>query len=160
MNKKSNHKGSCFCGAVQFTLSGEPEVMAYCHCNSCRQWSAAPVSAFTLWQPESLRITKGLDNIAAFDKNPGTNDKIVYSNRKWCKTCGGHIYSDHPGMKLIDVPSAIISDFVFKPAFHVHYQETVHAMQDGLPKFKDLPAAAGGSGETLGNPEDIVKLTG
>ena len=149
MNEKINHKGSCFCGNVEFTLSGEPEVMAYCHCNSCRQWSAGPVSAFTLWRPDAIHIIKGVDNVKAFDKNPATSDETVYSNRKWCKTCGGHIYSDHPTMGLIDVPSAVISNFVFKPAFHVHYQETVHPMKDELPKFKDLPAEAGGTGEML-----------
>ena len=149
MNEKSKHKGSCFCGDVEFSLSGEPEAMAYCHCNSCRHWSAGPVSAFTLWKPETINITKGENNIAGFDKNPGSNDESIKSIRKWCKTCGGHIYTEHPAMGLIDVPSAVIENFTFKPAFHVHYQETVQAMKDGLPKFKDLPAEAGGSGETL-----------
>jgi len=149
MNEETNHQGSCFCGSVQFTLSGEPEAMAYCHCNSCRHWSAGPVSAFTLWKPDTIQITKGSDNIAAFNKNPGTDDETVVSNRRWCKTCGGHIYTEHPTMGLIDVPSAVISNFVFKPGFHVHYQETVHSMKDGLPKFKALPTEAGGSGEKL-----------
>lgn len=149
MNEKDKYEGSCFCGSVQFTLRGEPEAMAYCHCNSCRHWSAGPVSAFTLWKPDSIQITRGADNIAAFDKNPGTTDETVISNRKWCKTCGGHIFTDHPTMGLIDVPSAIIAKFAFKPGFHVHYQATVHAMKDGLPKFKDLPMEAGGSGEQL-----------
>jgi len=149
MNKQSNYKGSCFCGDVQFTLNGEPEVMAYCHCDSCRHWSAGPVSAFTLWKPDTIQITKGIDNIEAFDKNPGTSDETLYSNRMWCKTCGGHLYTDHPAMGLIDVPSAVISELAFKPAFHVHYKETAHPMKDGLAKFKDLPAEAGGSGEIL-----------
>ena len=149
MSEQSNHLGSCFCGDVQFTLSGSPELMAYCHCDSCRHWSAGPVSAFTLWKPENINITKGEDNIAAFDKNPGTDDTNVNSNRKWCKTCGGHLFTDHPGMGMVDVPSAVIGKLRFKPAFHVHYQETVQAIKDGLPKFKDLPAEAGGSGEVL-----------
>ena len=149
MNEETKFKGSCFCGNVQFTLSSEPEVMAYCHCNSCRHWSAAPVSAFTLWKPETLEICKGSDNISMFDKNPGTNDETVVSIRKWCKTCGGHIYTEHPTMGLIDVPAAVISKFTFKPSFHVHYQDSVHHMKDGLQKFKDLPKEAGGSGMEL-----------
>ena len=149
MNQETKHKGRCFCGSVQFTLSGEPEAMAYCHCNSCRHWSAGPVSAFTLWKPGSVQITKGSDNIAAFDKNPGANDETINSNRQWCNSCGGHLYTEHPAMGLIDVPSAVISAFAFKPGSHVHYQETVHPMKDGLPKFRDLPAEAGGSGEQL-----------
>ena len=149
MNVETKYQGSCFCGAVNFTVTGRPEVMAYCHCDSCRNWSAGPVSAFTLWSPATLEITQGLDNVAGYDKNPISGDVAVVSNRVWCKTCGGHLYTDHPTMGLIDVPAAIIKNFTFTPAFHVHYQETVHAMKDGLPKFKDLPKEAGGSGDVL-----------
>ena len=146
MSEHLKHQGRCFCGDVTFTLSGNPELMAYCHCESCRQWSAGPVSAFSLWKPATLEITSGLDNIAGYDKNPLSGDATVVSNRVWCKTCGGHLYTDHPTMGLIDVPAVIIKDLEFKPAFHVHYQETVHRIKDGLAKFKDLPAEAGGSG--------------
>jgi len=149
MNDQTHHQGSCFCGDVQFTLSSHPELMAYCHCDSCRHWSAGPVSAFTLWKPDNIKITRGKDNIASFDKNPGINDTTINSNRKWCKTCGGHLFTDHPAMGLVDVPAAVIKGLNFKPAFHVHYQESVQPIKDGLPKFKELPAEAGGSGEML-----------
>jgi hypothetical protein len=98
----------------------------------------------------ALDITQGLDNMAGFDSNPVSGDEAVVSNRVWCKTCGGHLYTDHPAIGLIDVPAVIIDDFTFTPAFHVHYQETVHPIKDGLPKFKDLPKEAGGSGIELG----------
>jgi hypothetical protein len=149
MNSKNNYIGRCFCGDVKFTLNSEPEAMAYCHCNSCRHWSAGPVSAFTLWKPDTVHITHGEDNIGTFSKNPSMNDETVYSIRKWCKTCGGHIFTEHPTMGLIDVPAAVIADFNFTPGFHVHYQETVHHMMDGLPKMQDLPKEAGGSGIEL-----------
>lgn len=149
MNDQAKHHGNCFCGKVKFVLTGQPEVMAYCHCESCRSWSAGQVSAFSLWKPESMEITQGLDNIAGFDRNPLSDDDTVVSNRVWCKTCGGHLYTDHPTMGLIDVPVSIIKGFEFKPMFHVNYQETVHPMHDGLPKFKDLPKEAGGSGIEL-----------
>lgn len=74
---------------------------------------------------------------------------MVVSNRVWCKSCGGHLYTDHPAMGLIDVPAAIIGNLEFRPMFHVNYQETIHPMTDGLPKFRDLPSEAGGSGITL-----------
>jgi len=149
MNNLTIYQGRCFCGDVQFTLRGEPEAMAYCHCDSCRHWSAGPVSAFTLWTPETVEITQGKNNIAVFDKNPDTDNETIVSKRTWCKSCGGHIYTEHPTMGLIDVPAVVIENFTFKPGFHVHYQETVHPMQDGLPKFKDLPSEAGGSGEEI-----------
>jgi len=136
------HSGSCFCGAVQFTVTGEPEAMGYCHCESCRHWSAGPVNAFTLWKPDSVRITRGADNVGTYNKTPG-------SSRKWCKTCGGHIMTEHPGMGLVDVYAAVIPDVGFKPGVHVHYQETVLPIRDGAPKLKDLPKEMGGSGVQL-----------
>ncbi|MCK4507027.1 MAG: GFA family protein [Desulfuromonadales bacterium] len=149
MNQTINYKGSCFCGDVAFTLTGEPALMAYCHCNSCRHWSAGPVNALTLWQPDSFKITRGADNIGGFDKTAATENETGMSNRKWCKTCGGHTFIEHPTMGLVDVPAVLIEDFAFNPVLHVHYQETVLPMKDGLPKFKDLPADAGGSGDEL-----------
>ena len=142
MSDEKSYPGSCFCGAVQFTVTGEPVGMGYCHCESCRRWSAGPVNAFTLWKPEAVKITRGADNIGSYNKTP-------YSYRKWCKTCGGHVFSEHPTMGLTDVYAAAIPDFPFVPGVHVHYQETVLHITDGLPKMKDMPKEMGGSGVSL-----------
>ena len=68
MNHEKTYNGSCFCGAVQLTVSGQPEGMGYCHCESCRRWSAGPVNAFTLWKPEAVRITQGAENIGTYTR--------------------------------------------------------------------------------------------
>lgn len=141
-NAQPSYQGSCFCGAVQFTVSGAPAAMGYCHCDSCRRWSAGPVNAFTLWQPDAVRITQGADRIAAYNKTPN-------STRQWCQTCGGHLFTDHPGLGLIDVYAAVIPDFPYQPGIHVHYQETRLRLHDGLPKMKDVPKEMGGSGVSL-----------
>ena len=138
----NTYKGACFCGAVQFTVTGEPAAMGYCHCDSCRKWSAGPLNAFTLWKPQALRITRGADNIASFAKTPR-------SNRKWCKVCGGHLFTEHPQWSLVDVYAAVIPEFPYKPAVHVNYQESRLALPDGLPKMQDLPKEMGGSGTVL-----------
>jgi len=136
------HHGQCFCGAVEIEVSGAPEAMGYCHCESCRSWSAAPVNAFTLWKPENVTVTKGADKIGSFAKTP-------MSTRQFCTLCGGHLMSEHPPLGLTDVYAATIPTLRFAPAVHVNYQETVLPMRDGLPKLKDFPATFGGSGETM-----------
>ena len=138
----SEHKGRCFCGAVEFSVSGEPEAMGYCHCESCRHWSAGPVNAFTLWKPDALKILQGVEHI-------GTYRKTANSLRKWCKVCGGHVFTDHPPMKLIDVYAAVLPTLEFKASVHVSYGEKVLSIKDGLPKMKDFPKEMGGSGELL-----------
>jgi hypothetical protein len=138
----SDYKAKCFCGAVEFTVNGAPKAMGYCHCESCRHWSAGPVNAFSLWEPTAVKVTKGADNIGTYNKTPG-------SSRKWCQTCGGHLFTEHPGFKLTDVYAAMIPALSWKPALHVNYKESVLHVKDGLPKMKDFPKELGGSGETL-----------
>jgi hypothetical protein len=62
------YSGACFCGAAELEVSGQPEAMGYCHCQSCRSWSAAPVNAFTLWKPENVKVTKRANQIGAYHK--------------------------------------------------------------------------------------------
>lgn len=142
MSNEKTYKGSCFCGAVELTVTGQPAAMGFCHCTSCRSWSAGPVNAFTLWKPESVTVTKGADQIGTYNKTP-------VSFRKWCKKCGGHLMTDHPPFGLVDVYAATIPEFPFKPGLHVHYGEAVLHVKDGLPKQKDMPSEMGGSGTLL-----------
>jgi hypothetical protein len=134
--------GRCFCGAIELEATGAPVTMGYCHCASCRSWSAGPVNAFTLWKPEDVRVTKGGEHLATFEKTK-------LSQRRHCTRCGGHLMTAHPPLGLVDVYAATIPDLPFKPGVHVNYAETVLPMRDGLPKLKDFPAELGGSGEVV-----------
>ncbi|MDI4658508.1 MULTISPECIES: GFA family protein [Xanthobacter] len=137
------YRGACFCGAVTLEVTGAPEAMGYCHCGSCRSWSAGPVNAFTLWTPDAVKVTHGETEIATYAQTPA-------SERKYCRRCGGHLMTMHPGFGLMDVYAATLPDLEFKPSVHVNYAETVLPMKDGLPKLKDFPAELGGTGETIG----------
>ena len=136
------HVGTCFCGAVTVEATGDPEAMGYCHCRSCRSWSGGPVNAFSLWKPEAVRVTRGAEHVATFEKTP-------LSQRKYCSKCGGHLMANHPPLGLVDVFSATLPTLPFKPGVHVNYAETVLPMKDGLPKLRDFPKEFGGSGESV-----------
>ena len=136
------HKGQCFCGAVHIEATGEPAAMGYCHCQSCRTWSAGPVNAFTLWAPDAVKVTQGGEFIATYTRNPT-------SERQYCAKCGGHVMTNHPTLGLVDVYAAILPSVDFRPGVHVNYAETVLPIRDGLPKLKDFPAEFGGSGQSV-----------
>ena len=89
-----------------------------------------------------MKVTKGEGNLGAYKKT-------AQSHRQFCKTCGGHVMTAHPLWNLIDVYAATIPTFPFAAAVHVHYQEKVLPLRDGLPRFRDIPRAMGGSGEML-----------
>jgi hypothetical protein len=134
------HTGQCFCGSVQVEVRGEPRAQGYCHCQSCRSHSGAPVRGFTLWSRDAVSITQG--SLEGFNK-------MGFSNRQYCAACGGQVLIEHPTIDVIDVHSSTVPQFPFRPALHVNYQEHVLPIRDGLPKLRDLPAEMGGSGETV-----------
>ncbi len=136
------HTGTCFCGAVAIEVTGVPAEMGYCHCNSCRSYSGGPVNSFTLWNQEDVTVTKGAELIGRFNK-------IGFSDRQFCTKCGGHVMAHHPTLNLMDVYAGILPTLRFTPTAHLNYAHTVLPMKDGLPKLKDFPAEAGGSGEMV-----------
>ncbi len=136
------YMGKCFCGTVEIRVSGSPEGMGYCHCASCRSWSAGPVNAFTLWAPDAVQVVSGEEKLKSYEKTEN-------SQRKFCSDCGGHVLTVHPGMGLVDVYAATIPSLKFEPGVHVNYAETVLRIKDGLPKLRDFPAELGGSGESV-----------
>lgn len=142
MSTQSEYKGRCFCGAVELRVVGPPVAVGYCHCTSCRQWSASPVNAFTLWPPDHVSITRGADQVGSFSRTER-------SVRKWCQACGGHLLTEHPGLGVTDVYASVIPEFRFEPQLHVNYGETVLRLRDGLPKQKDFPKEMGGSGTSV-----------
>ena len=135
----TTYKGECFCGAVRLEATGAPEAMGYCHCGSCRSWSAGPVNAFTLWKPQAVKVIAGGEHLATYAKTP-------MSERQFCGKCGGHLMTSHPPIGLVDVYAATLPALAFVPGVHVNYSETVLRMRDGLPKLKDFPSELGGSG--------------
>jgi hypothetical protein len=124
MGNKNVHRGTCFCGAVEVEVGGEP------------------VNAFALSKPENVTVARGSEYLGTYQKTP-------QSSRRWCTKCGGHVLTEHPGLGLVDVYAALLPDLPFEPGVHVHYQESVLRIADGLPKLRDVPAELGGSGEVL-----------
>jgi len=73
-------EGGCLCGAIRFIATGRPKGVYWCHCESCRKHSGAPVSVFVALEHSAYKITKG--EITKFDSTPGR------TRRGFCARCG------------------------------------------------------------------------
>jgi hypothetical protein len=51
--------GGCMCGAVRYEASGDPLSVIFCHCESCRKNSGAPVVALAGYKRDCFRFTQG-----------------------------------------------------------------------------------------------------
>jgi hypothetical protein len=137
-----SHLGGCVCGATAFEVTGAPEAMGYCHCDSCRSCSGNPFHAFSLWKPEAIRFNAGSHHVM-------TAREPAMSPRKHCARCGGHLMTYHAMIDHVDVFIAMLPTLAFSPSIHVNYAETVLPVRDGLPKLKDFPREFGGTGEMI-----------
>ncbi|TJW17428.1 MAG: GFA family protein [Mesorhizobium sp.] len=78
MSNDIRRSGSCLCGGVQFSVTGEPLRVGLCHCKDCRKISGSAYSAFAIWPLEAFETT-GIVN--------------TYGGRSFCPTCGSRVTS-------------------------------------------------------------------
>lgn len=139
-----HHAGQCYCDQVQVEVKGDPVFAAYCHCESCRKWHSAPMTALAAWPDDAVKVH---GDVTVSEKNDE-------SRRTSCSKCGGNVLTTKPGLgwKVVYPLTLAGSDFSYKPAMHIFYENRVVDFNDHLPKFSDVPAEAGGSGVMLDEP--------
>jgi hypothetical protein len=79
MNNK--HTGGCQCGNVRFEVSGEPIVVALCHCSTCRRANAAPAVAWAMFAQDQV----------LFEGEPKNYRSSPSATRGFCAECGTQI---------------------------------------------------------------------
>lgn len=108
--------GGCLCGAVRFRASGDPRWVAWCHCESCRKHSGAPVSVFVAFASASIEATRGA--ITKFQSSPGTR-------RGFCATCGSTLTCEGDGRpdEVHVHVGAFDKSTDLAPRFHIYREE-------------------------------------
>jgi len=71
--------GRCLCGAVHYRIAGAIRNRCYCHCESCRRASGAPVVAWGTVDRVAFQLSKGA--LAIHHSSPNVE-------RGFCSTCG------------------------------------------------------------------------
>ncbi|WP_226703212.1 GFA family protein [Microbulbifer elongatus] len=124
----------CDCNAVQISMSGDPKVHAFCHCEDCRELLQVPYHSIIAWEPDKVEITKGKENVVEY-QHPSKRMKRVF-----CKHCGDVLYNTNAmGWKLVSqlmfqkcnpgkLPTA------FQSNAHFFYDRRIVEIEDTLPK--------------------------
>jgi hypothetical protein len=69
--------GGCLCGAVRFSVRGEPLVVGTCHCADCRKATGAAFVFYADW-PRSAFTSAG--------------QVQVFKGRSFCPACGSRVF--------------------------------------------------------------------
>ena len=79
------YQGSCHCGAVAFTVEGEPPAKAMsCNCSHCRRKGFL----LTFVPAEQFTLDQGADQIETYD----FNRHMIH--HKFCRTCGTQAFAE------------------------------------------------------------------
>jgi len=127
--------GGCMCGAIRYEAKGPPRDVAFCHCNSCRKHTGAPVTAYVAFDREWVEFTRGDRKL--YESSPG-----VY--RAFCGECGTSLTWEAPSSSIpgrytlelhictLDDPDALV------PESHVFHGERISwfDVHDTLPRYK------------------------
>ena len=98
----STTTGGCYCGAVKFTVSGEPEQVLVCHCPDCRRSVGAQSVGWLIVEDAQFEWLAGTPR--GFQSSPSVT-------RTFCDACGTALTwvgSQNPGR--IDVTIGSMDD--------------------------------------------------
>ena len=130
----------CRCGAVKVELTGEPVSQFFCHCDDCQAAHGAAYIPIALYPTDAVKVVAGTPK----------SWKLRTMPRMSCPECGTRIFAEPPGVGMRGVVGALLPEGKFKPTFHIQTRFAVRPVRDELPHFKGLPAAFGGTDETIG----------
>lgn len=125
---------ACDCGTVKASLSGEPKVRGFCHCEDCRELLQVPYHSVTAWEKDQVSIDAGADQLVAF-QHPRKRMKRFY-----CANCGETLFNSN-AMDWRIVSQLLISKChdgelptELKSKMHFFYGRRVVDIDDPLPK--------------------------
>jgi len=78
-------KGSCLCGNVKYTISGDVGDIEHCHCITCRKAHGSAFSSVAAVD-ESVFDLSGYEFLKSYESSKG---KLRY----FCSKCGTQIYA-------------------------------------------------------------------
>ncbi len=123
--------GGCLCGAVRYRATGEPLVVAHCHCSLCRKASGAPFVTWIAFPVDAFAFTRGEARVY---------NATEKAERGFCPACGSQLTFRHAeSARQVDVTVGSLDDpDAVTPVDHIWASSRVAwlTMDDGLPRHR------------------------
>src|SRR5438045_7970433 len=81
--------GGCLCGAVRYSVRGDPVHVRRCHCAGCRKESGSAFTVYAVWPVEAFEMSGEISS---------------YDGRGFCPRCGSRLLdTSDPGDTLVEI---------------------------------------------------------
>lgn len=82
MESRTEHYGTCLCGAVRVKAKAKSMNIGACHCSMCRKWGGGPLLAVECEREVDF---EGAEQISTFNSSE-------WAERGFCQKCGTHLF--------------------------------------------------------------------
>ena len=134
----SEFTGSCHCGEISYTFSGEPLRQVNCHCKNCRKTSGGPYLANIFVSEDNLLI-KGSPKVYQHLADSGNQ-----MTKKFCGNCGAQMFSlgsGRPG--IVSIRGGTIDNLeIIQPTINIFVSSKIPStpMNESLSTFEKMPS--------------------
>src|SRR5437763_13944514 len=92
--------GGCLCGAVRYSVRGDPLHVIRCHCADCRKESGSAFTVYAWWPVEAFEMSGEISS---------------YDGRGFCPRCGSRLLdTTHPDNTLIEIRNGRLDEAPFE----------------------------------------------
>ena len=92
--------GGCLCGAVRYSVRGDPVHVRRCHCTDCRKESGSAFTVYAQWPVEAFELSGEISS---------------YDGRGFCPRCGSRLLDTaDPDDTLIEIRIGSLDEAPFE----------------------------------------------
>jgi hypothetical protein len=131
------HRGSCLCESVTYTVTGPAWLSYLCHCRNCQRASGGAFNANCFFPRDQFEVLQGKDKVSVFSFGKTGSGNVQH--RHFCSTCATPLYilpENKP--EVVVIFASTMNDFRdFKPQQECWVKHRVSWLQDleGTQKF-------------------------
>lgn len=104
MASTDEYTGGCLCGAIRYSLEGEPFHVGRCHCADCRKESGSTYTIYGQWPREDFSVE---------------GEYATYDGRSFCPRCGSSLFTLEEDAAEIRLGSLDDAPFELRPEAEV-----------------------------------------
>lgn len=137
MTQVLSHNGRCLCGAISYQVTGEPEIVAHCHCQDCQRLTGSGHSTGAMYRQDRFQLNGKIGKYQLTSDNGNTVTRV------FCPNCGSPIHGKNTGMPgFVTVSLGTLDDSSnFEPSVVVFARNRKHwdLMDQSISSFDAQP---------------------
>lgn len=134
----TQHGGGCLCGALRYTIEGEPLYAGFCCCGDCRKASGAGMIPYMGYSSSAVSFSGEARQYVS--RSAGGGEAV----RNFCPSCGGLVFGGRIGVDtMFTIYAGSLDDPArFEPTAAIFNRDRPYwsVLPRGLALFETMPA--------------------